>query len=109
MPLKSSRLDRRRFLEVAGGAAAGALLGPRLARAAALGANDRIRVGVIGTGGRARCLMRLLKALPGCEMVAVCDVYEPRLLRRPRSPAPRPRSPRRLPPHARRQGASTPC
>jgi len=45
-----------------------------------LGANDRIRIGVAGTGGRARSLMRLLKELPGCELVAVSDVYEPRML-----------------------------
>src|SRR3982750_3583043 len=43
-------------------------------------ANDRIRIGVIGTGGRARGLMTLLKKLPGNEIVAVCDVYEPSLL-----------------------------
>ena len=47
---------------------------------AAQGANDRVRVAVIGTGGRARGLMTLLKKLPGNEMVAVCDVYEPNLL-----------------------------
>ena len=35
---------------------------------------------MIGTGGRARGLMNHLKKLPGNEMVAVCDVYEPRLL-----------------------------
>ena len=35
---------------------------------------------MIGTGGRARGLMNLLKKLPGNDMVAVCDVYEPRLL-----------------------------
>ena len=35
---------------------------------------------MIGTGGRARGLMNQLKRLPGNEMVAVCDVYEPRLL-----------------------------
>lgn len=44
------------------------------------GANDRIRVGIIGTGGRARGLMNQLKRLTGVEIVAVCDVYEPRLL-----------------------------
>jgi predicted dehydrogenase len=44
------------------------------------GANDRIRVGIIGTGGRARGLMNQLKKLTGAEIVAVCDVYEPRLL-----------------------------
>ena len=44
------------------------------------GANDRIRIGIIGTGGRARGLMTNLKRLAGAELVAVCDVYEPRLL-----------------------------
>jgi len=67
---------RRTFLS----AATGLVVGARLAAARAQGANDRIRIGVIGTGGRARGLMSLLKRLPGNEMVAVCDVYEPRLL-----------------------------
>ena len=35
---------------------------------------------MIGTGGRARGLMTQLKRLPGNDLVAVCDVYEPRLL-----------------------------
>ncbi|MEO6235653.1 MAG: Gfo/Idh/MocA family oxidoreductase, partial [Vicinamibacterales bacterium] len=61
-------------------AATGLTLGTRMAAASAQGANDRIRVGVIGTGGRARGLMGLLKQLPGNQMVALCDVYEPRLL-----------------------------
>src|SRR5438445_4987109 len=43
-----------------------------------LGANDRIRIGVIGCGGRAQSLMTMLKDLPDNEIVAVCDVYEPR-------------------------------
>ena len=80
MASNRSSWNRRRFLgaSIAGGAALA--LGPRLAGASVLGANDRIRVGVVGTGGRARYLMRLLKDLPGCEMVAVSDVYEPRML-----------------------------
>jgi len=75
-----SRPDRRRF--IGGALAGGALLalGPKLARAAVRGANDRVRVGVIGTGGRARGLMRQLKDIPGSELVAVSDVYEPRML-----------------------------
>ncbi len=68
--------DRRTFFA----AATGLALGTRMAAATAQGANNRIRVGVIGTGVRARGLMNLLKRLPGNEMVAVCDVYEPRLL-----------------------------
>ena len=68
--------SRRTFLT----ATSGLVLGTRLAASTAQGANDRVRIGVIGTGGRARGLMNLLKKLPGNEMVAVCDVYEPRLL-----------------------------
>ena len=61
-------------------AASGLLVSTRLAAASAQGANDRIRIGVIGTGGRARGLMGHLKKLPGNEMVALCDVYEPHVL-----------------------------
>jgi predicted dehydrogenase len=68
---------RRRFLKSLGGAAL--LAGPRLASAQALGANERIPIGVIGTGGRARGLMRHLKSLPAAKLAAACDVYEPRL------------------------------
>jgi predicted dehydrogenase len=71
---------RRRFLGTSLGATTALLAGWRPAPASAVGANDRIRVGVIGTGGRARGLMRQLVALPGQEIVAVCDVYEPRVL-----------------------------
>src|SRR5499426_2893395 len=67
---------RRAFLT----AASGLVVGARLAASNAWGAADKIRIGVIGTGGRARSLMGLLKKLPGNEMVAVCDVYEPRML-----------------------------
>ena len=80
MTPKSPSWNRRRFLGATLGGGAALALSPRLAPASALGANDRIRVGVAGTGGRARALMRLLKELPGCEMVAVSDVYEPRML-----------------------------
>ena len=45
-----------------------------------LGANDRIRIGLIGTGGRCQYLGTVLKNLPGTEIVAVSDVYEPRRL-----------------------------
>jgi predicted dehydrogenase len=68
--------NRRTFFMAASGLA----LAGRSVAAGAQGANNRIRIGVIGTGGRARGLMSLLKRLPGNEMVAVCDVYEPRVL-----------------------------
>lgn len=68
--------NRRTFFAAASGVA----LGTRMATASAQGANDRIRIGVIGTGGRARGLMNHLKRLPGNELVSICDVYEPRML-----------------------------
>jgi len=45
-----------------------------------LGANDRVRIGLLGTGGRCQYLGTTLKSLPGTEIVAACDVYEPRRL-----------------------------
>lgn len=86
-----SRITRRRFLKTsAPGLAAGLTLceglastGSALSAAAYArvpGANDRIRIGAIGTGGRTRGLMQILRALPDNEQVAVCDVYEPNLL-----------------------------
>jgi predicted dehydrogenase len=66
-------VTRRTFMT----AASGLVFGPRLAAASAQGANDRIRIGVIGTGGRARGLMNTLTKLTGNQLVAVCDVYEP--------------------------------
>lgn len=81
MNKENGRLTRRSFIGVSAGITGTALAtGSRAAPASVLGANDRLRIGVIGTGGRARGLMNLLKSLPGNQMVAVCDVYEPRLL-----------------------------
>src|SRR5260370_26121513 len=49
-----------------------------LSQSRAWGANDRVRVGAIGTGGRCRELLHALQVSGGNELVAVCDVYEPR-------------------------------
>ncbi len=46
--------------------------------AGALGANDVIRAGVIGAGGRGRLLTAEFKEI-GAQIAAVCDVYEPNL------------------------------
>jgi len=43
-----------------------------------LGANDRIRVAGLGTGGRCQYLLSLLAKIGGAEIVAVCDAYQPR-------------------------------
>ena len=67
---------RRVFLTTASGVA----LTARMAAASVQGANSRVRVAVIGTGGRARGLMNQLKPIAGVEIVGVCDVFEQRLL-----------------------------
>ena len=68
--------NRRTFITAASGLA----LGTRMAGAGAQGANNRVRIGVIGTGSRARGLMGHLAKLPTAEVASICDVYEPRLL-----------------------------
>jgi len=61
-----SMIARRRF--VAGASA--------LSAANVLGANDRIRLGIIGTGGRGRYLMSRANAAGGIDWAAVCDAYD---------------------------------
>ena len=64
-------VNRRDFLT---SATATTLLAPQRV----LGANDRIRIGLIGAGGRCMYLAGLLKNLPGAEIVAACDRSEER-------------------------------
>jgi predicted dehydrogenase len=49
-----------------------------LASSRILGANDRMRGGLIGSGGRGRLVAAQFKEI-GADMAAVCDVYEPNL------------------------------
>ncbi len=43
-----------------------------------LGANDRVRLGVIGNGGRGQHLMRMASLAGGAEIVALCDAWDVR-------------------------------
>src|SRR5262249_53576128 len=80
--LMKSRKDivpRRKFLK---GTVATIAVSGVLAPGKVLGANDRIRLGAIGVGGRSRkTLIPIHKNQPDTEFVAICDVYEPHLLR----------------------------
>jgi predicted dehydrogenase len=42
----------------------------------ALGANETLNVGCIGTGGRCRTLMQSLAKIPNVRIAAVCDIYD---------------------------------
>jgi predicted dehydrogenase len=75
---KKLEISRREFLKDSAVAGASVAMLGGLAPARVLGANDKIRVGAIGTGERAQYLMTLFKQVPAVELVAVCDVYGPR-------------------------------
>ena len=64
-----SMITRRRFLATSAAATAAMTL----ASSRVLGANDDIRVGIIGTGGRGGDLMNQFHAVPGVRIVALCD------------------------------------
>lgn len=85
--LPVDRTTRRSFIRNAGTAAAawtvGAGLAARPARGRMLGANDRINFAMIGCGGEGNALLSMVKILKdqgaNVEIVAVCDIYRPRL------------------------------
>jgi predicted dehydrogenase len=64
-----SDLSRRQFLTVGGSAVLGSV-----AALGAQGANDRIRIGFIGCGGRGSVHLRNLVQMQGVEVRAICDI-----------------------------------
>ncbi len=74
--MKTSFLSRRSFLASAAATGATAMALPG---AQPQGANERINIGLIGTGGRCRHLMQALAKVPNTRMTALCDVYDPNL------------------------------
>lgn len=74
----SEIINRRRFIAGASSGIAGASLLTAKSYARVIGANERIQLGIIGSGGRGRSLMGAFNTFPNlCEFIAVCDVYEP--------------------------------
>ncbi len=67
-------MNRREFLGAS--AAAGVTLGFAPASARVLGANEALRIGAIGAGGRTRELIRASALIPEIKFVHVCDVWE---------------------------------
>jgi predicted dehydrogenase len=71
----ADQIHRRKFMAGVGSVGLGALTARSMSQV--LGANDRIRLGIIGSGGRGRSLMQTFNKFPEAEFIAVCDVYEP--------------------------------
>ena len=81
MENRNISLSRREFLQDAAAVGAGMAAFGGLTPARVLGANDRIRLGVLGTGERGDYVMTVFAANPNVEVVAICDVYEPHRLK----------------------------
>ena len=80
-----SNTTRRRFLQNSTATAAAVTLGLNAIGApkarAARGANEKIRVGCIGVGNRGTQLLRSFLKQDDVQVAALCDVYEPYLMR----------------------------
>lgn len=70
------KIKRRNFLKKSGLIAGGAYLLPTIIPSSAFGANDKITIGMIGTGihGTNTNLKAYLKLADDCQVIAACDV-----------------------------------
>lgn len=66
---------RREFIKTAAAGTAALLAYPP---SQVLGANDRVRVGMIGVGARGQDLLKQVLAVPNAQLVAVADIYSRR-------------------------------
>src|SRR5215813_613485 len=72
--MTKEKIERRQFMKQAALAGASIWLAASVQRRV-LGANDRVRVGVIGCGARGQEDLREVLKLPNVEFVAAADVY----------------------------------
>lgn len=78
--MKKMNLNRRTWLKAAAVAVPMAVAGETLGLAGETAANERVKIGVIGLGGRANWLMKnTFPQTQGMEWAAVCDIFEPRV------------------------------
>ncbi len=76
---KVQRVKRREVLGTSAAMGLGALAAPAVfGRPGVLGANEKPNMGIIGSGGRGRNVLRKHK-LFGADFSAVCDIYQPNL------------------------------
>ena len=67
-------VTRRHFLEATTLSAAGLMLNASSSAASALGANDRVNIGVVGAGGQGTTLIRNMATVPNSKITAMCDI-----------------------------------
>jgi predicted dehydrogenase len=72
--MSNNMIGRREFVGgLALGTAAMLVYPPKV-----LGANDRVRLGMIGVGGRGQELLKWVVTIPNVEVVAIADIYKRR-------------------------------
>ena len=85
MSKQNSSLTRRAFLINSAAVAAGTALTSEITAAPAIqsssSSGDKIRVGFIGVGNRGSQLLQGFLDQKDCQVIALCDVYEPYLAR----------------------------
>src|SRR6266536_3167566 len=74
-------MKRRQFIKRMAQTAAALSATSDLSADHVAGANDRVRVGLIGCGGRGMLVARLMREAPNVEFAAVCDLYPTHLAR----------------------------
>jgi len=72
--LTTGSSSRRSFIKTGLATAAGTLLFPYISKSNPIGANNRVRMALIGCGGIMEGHMGWARSHPGIEAVAVCDV-----------------------------------
>jgi len=72
--MAKNSMNRRHFIAGMGATGLGFLTARSWSRV--LGANDRIAMALIGSGGRGRGVMQIFLKNPGVEFSTICDVYE---------------------------------
>jgi predicted dehydrogenase len=77
-PTNPLGINRRRFVRSAAATGLAAVAAPAVG-ASVLGANDRVRLGIIGVGNRGDQLIDAFLPHKDAQFVALCDVYEPYL------------------------------
>ena len=70
-------MKRKDFIRNSSGIILGSIISPNLM--ANLNPSSTINMGVIGTGGRGKGIIKLLNNLPGINVIAVCDTLSFRL------------------------------
>ena len=73
-PTAQSTLSRRSFLKASLATAAGTIFSPYIARSNPIGANNRVRMALIGCGGIMEGHHGWAQSHPMIDLVAVCDV-----------------------------------